>query len=195
MKGTPEEDEYLAALGGVISAYADAETAVHILARNLSGLDDDKARIVFGGMQLRHVMDRVRKLLALDSSPADMVANVESCFTQLGIVGTARDRLAHRSIFIGREGVVASNYMTARDVLAPERDTFTLREMWAMRIDCIAILARLIDVAVGNPPRSATAAEMAVREPWRYKPARQRSGSRGHQGSVTSQNRPPSSRE
>jgi hypothetical protein len=78
------EDEYLAALGGVVTGYASAETAVHILARHLSGLEDDKARIIFGGMALGHVIDRIRRMLALDDVDAATVADIEACFIQLG---------------------------------------------------------------------------------------------------------------
>jgi hypothetical protein len=54
------EDVSFEALGRFVTAYATAESGVHILARTLSGLADEKARIVFGGMRLTDAIDCIR---------------------------------------------------------------------------------------------------------------------------------------
>ncbi|HEX7563032.1 MAG TPA: hypothetical protein VF396_07220, partial [Bradyrhizobium sp.] len=48
------------ALGRFVTTFATAEAAVHLLARHLSGLSDEKARIIFGGMRLPDISDIIR---------------------------------------------------------------------------------------------------------------------------------------
>jgi hypothetical protein len=85
--------------------------------------------------------------------------------------------------------------MTAKDTLIAENDDFTLREMWAMRIDCIAILTRLLDVVLPHLRDDASPTGKAVREAWRYKPPRRRNGDRSRKARPANQNQPPASYE
>ena len=39
------------ALGRFVASFANVEGIVHVLARKVSGLSDEKARILFGGMR------------------------------------------------------------------------------------------------------------------------------------------------
>lgn len=54
------------AVGRFITSYAAAEGAVHMLARRLSGLSDEKARIIFGDMRLGDLSKRIRQMMRLD---------------------------------------------------------------------------------------------------------------------------------
>jgi hypothetical protein len=68
-----ESVPYFAKVGRFIVAYAAAESMMHMLARHLSGLDDRKARIIFGGMPLRDLTERVRQMMtSTEQSPASL---------------------------------------------------------------------------------------------------------------------------
>jgi hypothetical protein len=59
------------AVGRFVTAYANAETAVHMVARHLSGLSDQKARVTFSRMGLNEVTERIRGFVRIDNAPPD----------------------------------------------------------------------------------------------------------------------------
>jgi hypothetical protein len=66
----PSDDKtHYEALGRFLASFANAEGAVHATARKLSGLGDEKARILFGGMsELRAGRFRIDFALSADSA-------------------------------------------------------------------------------------------------------------------------------
>jgi hypothetical protein len=66
------------AVGRFVTSYANAESAVHLLARQLSGMSDEKARIVFGGMRLADLIDIIRHFMRIDNTPEEKRAKIDS---------------------------------------------------------------------------------------------------------------------
>jgi hypothetical protein len=97
------EDKIYAAFGRFIAAYAPAESGFHILARTLSMLPEAKARIIFSGMRLNDIIERIRAL----SKPDDM-KELEKFISQVNIIWTVRDRLVHRYVRVTLDGELIS---------------------------------------------------------------------------------------
>ena len=62
-----EDDKYYAAIGRFIVAYASAESTIHQIARKLSRLKENRARILFGGMRIGDITTRMRALLKISN--------------------------------------------------------------------------------------------------------------------------------
>lgn len=63
-----EEKAHHEAVARFVAAYAAAGAAVHVVARKLSGMPDDKARVVFARMRLPELIDSVKGLMKLNGT-------------------------------------------------------------------------------------------------------------------------------
>src|ERR1035437_8868002 len=100
------------AVGRFISSFASAEAAAHALARKLSGLSDKKARIIFGGMRLGDITDRIRGMMLADAIAENTYADIDSCLTQLNCIADQRHKLVHRSTMYLADKLIVSNVLT-----------------------------------------------------------------------------------
>jgi|SRR5665811_17777 len=172
--GGPDRTKHYTAVGKFVTEYANAESAVHAVARSLSGLSDDKARIIFGGMRIGDIMDRVRSMMRLDGTDNQTYCDVDSCLSQLNAIADRRHRLVHRSSMFFDGKLLVSNVMTAKSRASAESEPFDIPEMEAMEWDCRVIYLRLMHVS--NPEAfKAQFAEIIqeMHQAWRYKPAPQ----------------------
>ncbi|HXH47036.1 MAG TPA: hypothetical protein VNK51_24755 [Bradyrhizobium sp.] len=164
----PTEEEYFAAVGKLITGYAAAEQAVHTLARRLSKLTDAKARIIFGGLRIADLAERIRGLLRLSKASQKRISDIEACLSQLDRISEQRNRLAHRWVHYFDGRLVCSNVANAKTITATEVVFFELSQLEAMNSDCIAISYRLVQIGVKGGSKNTI---KWVREPWRYIPA------------------------
>lgn len=172
----PEKNSaHFESLGRFIVAYANAEGAVHMLARRLSNLDDEKARAIFSGMRLSDLTDRIRHMMRLDKVDQETSAEVDTCLVQLDLIAQRRHKIVHRSVSIGDDGAVqVSNWSTSKSLSTQERDVFKLTDIENMRMDCLTIFVRL--GATKSAPSLVDALMSKgilteLRGPWHYKPA------------------------
>jgi hypothetical protein len=166
----PEDEPYFAALGRLVSAYAYGEANVHVLARQLSKLDDAKARGIFGGMRFSDLTDRVHHMMAVDNTPKEIAEEIKSCLQQLNVIGEYRDHIAHRLAYYKDGLLFITNALTAKSKI--EVKAFSLSELQEMRMDCLAVALRLSAVAFPEIERDDEVSA-AARRPWLYKPSKQ----------------------
>src|SRR5690348_5317017 len=81
-----EEAAYFESLGRLVAAYAAAEASVHQLVRKLSSLSEEKARIIFAGMRLGDLSERIRGIIRLYPDIIENSDEVEPCLVQLDII-------------------------------------------------------------------------------------------------------------
>lgn len=171
------ETVYFAAVGHMITIHARAEATVHLLACRLSGLPNDKARDVFGGMRFPDLIDSVRGMMRTAKIPDDTYREVDACLVQLRAITNQRNKLAHRMVKYVGEHAYVSNCLTAKSLTEVEIDIFSERDLQNMRTDCRAIISRLMRVigTLNNPTLNKDADVAApMRSPWRYVPTTQR---------------------
>jgi hypothetical protein len=87
---TETEAEYFESLGRFIASYASAEASIHELARFLSKLSEEKARVIFAGMRLGDLADRIRAMARADKIDPTVQTEIDTCLTQLDLIGDAR---------------------------------------------------------------------------------------------------------
>jgi hypothetical protein len=164
----PEDTELFSALGKFVADYASAENAVHGLARRLLRTNDAKARIVFGGMRLADLTDRIRGLLRVTKAGKRKCAEIEKCLAQLNTIAEQRNKIVHRWSYFKDQVIWVTNAPTTKDIAAIEIEPFKKDDFDHMGDDCVAIGYRLTNYGKkGSKPFIVKWA----RRPWRYKPA------------------------
>jgi hypothetical protein len=178
----PREASYYEAVGRLITSYAAAEGVAHILARKYSGLSDDVARIIFGGMRYADLKERLKKLVNRYGSEFAKT-ELGLVLQQLGVISTARDKIAHRlTSYSGEVGLTVTNQALAKSLEAIQTDVFTVEQLRAMKDDCDMILFRLLVLMRPELEESFRKGDPRLYEPWRHKPpvpARKKAGKRG----------------
>lgn len=124
----PEEDRYYAAFDRFIAAYAMAEAGVHIAARYFSGMPEDKARIMFSGMRLADVFDRLRQFVEGTAQQNEM----DVLITHMNHIGEARDQFVHRLVeYRHGRGLIVTNKLTCKSAGSSQPTTFTRAHLTA----------------------------------------------------------------
>lgn len=118
-----EDDPYFAALGRFIVSYANTEHDVHGLARQLSHVTDAKGRIIFSGMRLGDLADRIRGLLQVTKASARICDEVDACLRQLGDIANERNKLVHRFVMYRKQEILVTNLPIAKSTAAVEIET------------------------------------------------------------------------
>lgn len=168
----PKEDEpYFAALGRFIAAYAMAEHQVHILARRLTRVSDAKARIVFSGMRLGDLSERIRGLLRATKSSTKRNDEVDKCLRQLDLIATQRNNLVHRFVQYSDGKITVTNIIISKSIETYEYHTFTVSDFENMDSDCAAITLRLAAVSPSKGHKKMRPfMKKWVHLTWRHKP-------------------------
>jgi hypothetical protein len=187
---TPPEDEpYFAALGRFITSYAIAEHQVHLLARRLTRLNDAKARIVFSGMRLGDLAERIRGLLRVTRTTIKRYNEIDLCLQQLDFIATQRNNLVHRYVIYQHGQIEVTNIVVSKSIEVSERQIFGIADFESMDSDCASITLRLRVVCGGlevPPPLLKWA-----RWPWRYKPPQPARRPKQRHSTLRSQKRQP----
>ena len=171
--GNPDDDiPYFAALGKFIVGYASAEIAAHLLCKKLSGLSENKARIIFGGMRLQEIRERILGMMRLDTEYQKQYDSVEKCLNQLQIIANERHNLVHRKVVYHQDHIHVTNVYTSKSDTNIEEAQFTLTDLENMRSDCDTIYVRLEVVRrpyiLGN---SLPEEVELLHSAWQYKPS------------------------
>jgi hypothetical protein len=190
-----DDKSHFEALGTFVIAYSNAEGIVHLLARKVSGLSDEKARILFGGMRLGDVVDRLRQFMHLDETDEETYAEVDACITQLGHIADVRHKLVHRGAAYFAGALVVSNFTTAKSAKNSETDIFDVFFLRDMTTDCGHIFLRLSYLV--DPEKSDHNLVSRVKaQPWLYKHVPLRPPNQKRRGTPsTPQHAPDASRE
>jgi hypothetical protein len=164
---SPEDEPYMAALGRFIVAYAMAEHQVHLLARHLTRLSDAKGRIIFGGMRLGDLSERIRGLLRATKASAKRYTEADACLQQLDLIATQRNNLVHRFVSYRDKQILVTNIIIAKSIETAEQQVFTKDDLENMDSDCIVITIRLRLLCGGREVTPGI--RKWARGPWRYK--------------------------
>jgi hypothetical protein len=178
------------AVGRFISSFASAEAAAHALARKLSGLTDKKARVIFGGMRLGDITDRMRGMMLADVVAEKIYTDINSCLTQLNFIADQRHKLVHRSAMYFANKLIVSNLMTAKSVENAELNVFSTTDLSAMDSDCFIIYLRLHRHADDDLVQvNEVAIQHLLTLPWQYKHEKPKSQNKQRQKVPGSQKR------
>jgi len=168
LKEAERDQKHYAAFGRFIAAYALAEAMLHTAARYFSGIEDAAPRIIFSGMRLGDLAERVR---GLTRSKGEIHSEIDACLIHLEKIAKVRHKLVHRTVtLLSAGGMMVSNNLIAKSLLDAEEDTFDLETLENMGRDCIVIAVRLIFLTEPNLPNREAADLRSKHGAWRYKP-------------------------
>jgi len=92
MVNSTSDREAYATVGQLVVEFARAETYVHLLAERILG-HTHKGRIVFNGMRLGQLADRIRGMLKTDNVDAAEYADIDACLIQMDMISKVRHKL------------------------------------------------------------------------------------------------------
>ena len=162
------------AIGLLISNYAKVETALHIYARRLSGIDDAKARIFLAKLQVSDVIGRIKELLSLSGASTVDIAEFEMLSKQLYKITEARHLMVHNGVsFKNETEVFVHKKFVSRTATSYQEGEFSLGQLHAMVDDCGCIAFRLLALSepaslYGFLADQAETMRAFVLSPWRY---------------------------
>jgi hypothetical protein len=169
---TPRADDdapCFEAIGRLVVEFARAEAFVHHLANTVSGLRTEKGMAVFSGVRLPDLILAVRACMRLNNMDSNAFDDLDACLTQLGVIGKARHKLAHRFVVTSNAQISAHTSYTARSIGSAETEVFTLDDVAAMTEDCFCIKARIYRHTDGEGRRNTRGLEGRIFQSWRYK--------------------------
>ena len=159
------------------------------MARHLTRLNDAKARIVFSGMRLSDLAERIRGLLRVTRATKKRYNEIDSCLQQLDFIATQRNNLVHRFLLYRDGKIEVTNIVVSKSIDVSERQFFGVPDFENMDLDCSAVTLRL-RVICGGPEVSPPLLKWA-RWPWRYKPPQQAQKAKQRRSTPRSQKRQP----
>jgi hypothetical protein len=181
------------ALGRFLSSFASAEGAVHLIARKLTGLSDEKARIIFAGFRLSDLLERIRGLIQLErkNKPKDeTLTDIEECIEQLMHISTRRHNLVHRGVTFFAGTLISGNALIAKTLASIEMESISEEALIDMHLDCGVIFMRLSYIADSKTSDETWRRALRLR-PWRYKPPPPNSKNPPHRGGAQLLKRQP----
>jgi hypothetical protein len=165
--------EYFAKFGQFVHWYANVERIVHYVFRHFSGLPQEAARTIDGGMNLSALIGLTRRLVAARKISEAERNELELLFDHLAHVTKLRDVLIHRGGESVGEHVISTNYHVARSETDFEYIALNLSDIDAAMLDCTQMYMRFDLLMEPNAPWFKTMPEEArawLNQPWRYKP-------------------------
>ncbi|HJR55307.1 MAG TPA: hypothetical protein VJ798_01915 [Rhizomicrobium sp.] len=169
--GYEEETERYAVLGLFIQHYAIVERTIHILFRFATGMSDDAARTISGGMRVSDLMSAITKLAKARNLGEEFSSETAVCFDQLNAISKFRDTLIHRGTSTHDDGgLVSTNIFTAKTPEAVEVLKFDLEDIASAIDDCHRLCLRLerLTFAPDHWARSPGVVDL-LGEPWSYR--------------------------
>lgn len=160
-------------LGRFMAAFANAEGILHSVARHISGLEDEKARILFGGMRLSDITDRIRGFIRLDTTKgtvSDDFIDITACLDQIGHIATRRHNIVHRGATYFGGAFIVSNAMIAKTLAGIESEIVSEQTLKDMTADCNMIFLRLRELQQPENTLRTNWRHHLRQAAWRYKP-------------------------
>lgn len=160
------ESDYYEALGRLVSSFADGEAGAHFLIRKLSGLSDERARVIFGGMRFSDLAERLRAL-AKTAAPDDFDL-IDELLIRLGAIGDERHKIAHRSTsFSYEKGFSIHNVWVAKSLEHADNEKVELSRLKGLASDCNKVFLTFAMLSMKPEARSRAGLKlMELATPW-----------------------------
>jgi hypothetical protein len=186
--------EYFAKFGQFIHWYANVERIVHYVFRHFSGLPQEAARTIDGGMNLSALVSLIRRIIVARKVSQTDRNELECLFDHLGHITVLRDTLIHRGGESIGENVISTNYHVARSETDFEYIELNLKDIQDAMLDCTQMYMRFEQLMEPNAPWFKSAPDEArawLNQPWRYKPRQPKKPNPKSPASAQSRQRQP----
>jgi hypothetical protein len=158
--------DYFAKFGEFIHWYASVERIIHYIFRHFSGMPEDVARTIDGGMALTALISTIKRVIVARKIAEKDKDELEALFiTQL------RDSLVNRGGESIGQSVISANLHVAKSQLDWEVLELKLSDIKDAAVDCVQLYMRFTRLL---EPESAwtkdAEAHNLLDTPWQYKP-------------------------
>jgi len=92
-----EDDKFRNAIGGLVLAFADMESALYSVLRFYSKTSEPIARAIFSGCRAGTMLSYMRAIAHNTDLDKDRLSDLEEVFSQISAINTMRDMLIHHS--------------------------------------------------------------------------------------------------
>lgn len=160
--------------GRFICAFAMVEMVTHALFRNVSEIDDVKARAIVGGFRLTELIQTIQRIAAINSENEkdNGQKEITMLFDQLNTITAFRHALVHRGATVGEDEIVSTNILTAKTMRSIEELRFGIDDIRKATDDLEVIAIRLGVLMEEQDIQFDPEALTYLHAPWRYKPVR-----------------------
>jgi hypothetical protein len=163
--------DYFAKFGEFIHSYASVERSIHYVFRHFSGLPQEAARTIDGGMNLSALISLIRRIVVARKVSETERLELETLFDHLGHISKLRDYLIHRGGDSIEDTVISTNYHLARSELDFEYISVNLSDIQDASLDCGQMYMRFELLMEPDAPWfKEPGALQWLQQPWRYKP-------------------------
>ena len=117
--GTTAEDftpEHYRAIGEFVTKYSILESFFHDVFRLYSAMEPDISRAVIGGMRMKDVVERTKRLAKVRALDPRILKDIEQIETLIDPLSTFRDKVIHRVWLQSGKGPVVMNLSGAKSV-------------------------------------------------------------------------------
>ena len=160
--------------GRFICAFATVEMVAHALFRNVSGIENGKARAIVGGFRLIDLTQTIQRIGVLNSESEkdNDQKEITMLFDQLNTISAFRHALVHRGATVGEDEIVSTNILTAKTARSIEELRFGIDDVQRATDDLEVIALRIGFLMEEQDIQFGPEALAYLHAPWRYKPVR-----------------------
>jgi hypothetical protein len=158
--------EYFAKFGQFIHWYANVERIVHYVFRHFSGLPQEAARTIDGGMNLSALVSLIRRIIVARKVSQTDRNELECLFDHLGHITVLRDTLIHRGGESIGENVISTNYHVARSETDFEYIELNLKDIQDAMLDCTQMYMRFEQLMEAGSLLPETGSQLTASSGW-----------------------------
>lgn len=121
--------EHYQAIGEFVVQYSMLESVFHSVFECQSGLPKDMSRSVVGGMRLKDVIDRTKRVMRAKNAPESQFNLFEAIEATLNPISAFRDKVIHRVWLNSEFGPVLMNICGAKSSAGLVKEVVTTEEL------------------------------------------------------------------
>lgn len=121
--------EHYQAIGEFVVFYSLLESQFHEVFARYANIPKEACRAVIGGMRLKDVIERTKRVMKLNGVDQKLIANFEACEAILNPLSVFRDKVIHRVWIQGEQGPTLSNWSGAKSEATILEEVVTTEEI------------------------------------------------------------------
>ena len=172
--GTTHEEfppEHYQAIGKFITMYSMIESFFHDIFALYSGLDSDTSRAIMGGMRMKDVIERIKRLIKLRELDPRILLDIEQIDTLIDPLSQFRDKIVHRVWLQSDRGPVLLNLSGAKSMATITQESVSTEDLNQKTRETLEVALRVMPHAITDTQWEAMPDlfRSMMQAPWRDK--------------------------
>lgn len=136
--------EHYQAIGEFVVNYSNFESMWHYVFANYSGMSDEVSRAVMGGMRLKDVIERTKRVIKANKLDSRILPDIENIEQLLSPITTFRDNLVHRAWVKSFQGPLLINISKAKSAADIKPEPISTKEINEKMKELLKLALRVI---------------------------------------------------